>query len=42
MVIAIKHIPPDAIAEAIPPEANIIDYELPVNFHFLKRFKACL
>ena len=33
---AIKLIPPDAILEAIPPDANMMDNEFPNNLHFLK------
>ena len=39
---AIKLIPPDAILEAILPDANMMDNEFPNNLHFLKLFNACL
>ena len=38
----IKLIPPVAILEAKPPEANMMDNEFPINLHFLKFFNACL
>ena len=40
--IAIKLMPPVAILEAKPPDANTMDDEFPNNFHFLKLFNACL
>ena len=40
--IAMRDIPEVAMADAIPPVAKIIDNESPSNFHFLKRFAACL
>ena len=40
--IATRDIPEVAIADAIPPVANTTDNVSPNNFHFLKRFAACL
>ena len=40
--IATRDIPEVAIADAIPPVANTTDNVSPSNFHFLKRFAACL
>ena len=40
--IATRDIPEVAIADAIPPVANMTDDVSPSIFHFLKRFAACL